>query len=498
MRPRLLFPDRDFSPSDPGIRGRHEMAADLEVEVLVRAMSGDDTFIADVSRAVILDPLVDPVNIAYRQAVLRDLYERPLVAQILYDTAVAGIDQERKVYGGIFRSAGSSLHRSLQVHDAFKPLLHDLRNLADAELDHVRSDSLVEFFGMIRSVLDDEFFARLESHTRVLRGKRGVVLSACFGPGLKGRDYLIRVPGDRPGWFDRLLGRDDSLSFQIAERDEAGARALAALRDRGLTQAAYSLAQSVDHIRDFFISLRTELAFYLGCLRLRSELSRLGAPVCVPEPVPLEELAFSGAGLYDVCLALQMGSAVVGNDVCADGVSFVVVTGANQGGKSTFLRSVGVAHLMMQCGMFVGARSLRASTCARVLTHYKREEDASMTSGKFDEELARMRSLVKALVPGSLVLSNESFASTNEQEGSEVGRKVFRALVESGVRVFAVTHMYDMAHGFLESPVGPTLFLRAGREDDGSRTFRLEPGEPLTTSFGEDLYRQVFGTDDAA
>ncbi|MER8376745.1 hypothetical protein NKH19_22355 [Mesorhizobium sp. M1338] len=63
----------------------------------------------------------------------------------------------------------------------------------------------------------------------------------------------------------------------------------------------------------------------------------------------------------------------------------VVITGANQGGKSTFLRGVGLAQLMMQCGMFVPA-AFCGSVCDGVFTHYKRGEDATMKSGKLDEE----------------------------------------------------------------------------------------------------------------
>ena len=71
----------------------------------------------------------------------------------------------------------------------------------------------------------------------------------------------------------------------------------------------------------------------------------------------------------------------------------IVVTGANQGGKTTFLHSIGLAQLMMQCGMFVPAESFSANLCRGLFTHYKREEDASMTSGKFDEELSRMSAI---------------------------------------------------------------------------------------------------------
>lgn len=105
----------------------------------------------------------------------------------------------------------------------------------------------------------------------------------------------------------------------------------------------------------------------------------------------------------------------MGNEVNADRRRLVIVTGANQGGKSTFLRSVGLAQLMMQSGLFVGAEALRAEDCACVLTHYIREEDATMKSGKFDEELARMSDVVDHVEPGSMLLLNESFSATNER-----------------------------------------------------------------------------------
>ena len=116
-----------------------------------------------------------------------------------------------------------------------------------------------------------------------------------------------------------------------------------------------------------------------------------------------------------------------------------------------------------------------------------------MKSGKLDEELIRMRAIIAQVTRGSLVLLNESFASTNEREGSEIARQIVRALVDSGVKVCYVTHLFDLAHGFYREPPGRALFLRAQRQDDGTRTFRVVEGEPLPTSFGEDVYRHVFG-----
>ena len=130
-----------------------------------------------------------------------------------------------------------------------------------------------------------------------------------------------------------------------------------------------------------------------------------------------------------------------------------------------------------------------------VFTHFNREEDATMKQGKLDEELSRMADIASQLTPGGLLLCNESFASTNEQEGSEIGRQIVRALLESGVRVLSVTHLFDLAHSFYADQSDAALFLRPERHDDGGRTFRLLPGEPLSTSYGPDLYQQIFGAD---
>jgi DNA mismatch repair ATPase MutS len=239
--------------------------------------------------------------------------------------------------------------------------------------------------------------------------------------------------------------------------------------------------------------LRTELAFYLGCVNLREELDRKGVSMNLPLPVAAEERRLSFQGLCDACLALTRGLRVVANDANADRQDLVIVTGANQGGKSTFLRSIGLAQLMMQCGMFVSAESLCSSVRDRLFTHYKREEDVAMKSGKLDEELSRMSDIVDHITPHSMILLNESFAATNEREGSEIAKQIISALLEKKVKIVYVTHLHELARGFHERNVGDVLFLRAERQADGSRTFKLLEGEPLRTSFAEDLYNSIFG-----
>jgi len=205
------------------------------------------------------------------------------------------------------------------------------------------------------------------------------------------------------------------------------------------------------------------LAFYIGSLNLLEQLEELKEPISFPFPMPADEYMYSYKGIYDACLALTMRSKIVGNDMIADNKNVVVITGANQGGKSTLLRSVGLAQLMMQSGMFVPAETLSASVCDALFTHFKREEDNFMKSGKLDEELSRMNEIANHITPKSIILFNESFAATNEREGSEIARQIISALMEKKTRIFFVTHLYDFAHGFYEKKQFNSIFLR-GRE----------------------------------
>jgi DNA mismatch repair ATPase MutS len=280
-------------------------------------------------------------------------------------------------------------------------------------------------------------------------------------------------------------------SFTIPSRDEAGGRILSDLTSRGINLVANAAAQSADHIGSFFTMLKAELGFYVGCLNLAGQLAAKGVPVTVPDPAGPSSLTFSCTDLRDTCLELQSPGPVVGNDVQADGKPLVIITGANSGGKSTFLRSVGVAQLMMQCGLFVTATSYQADVVRGIFTHFIREEDSGMTSGRLDDELKRMSAIACQIGPHCLVLFNESFAGTNEREGSEIGYQVVRALLEAQVKVFFVTHRYSFADSFRRQRTPAALFLRADRQPDGRRSYKLTVKDPLPTSFGEDLYYRL-------
>jgi hypothetical protein len=493
----LMHPDRDLDLGRELPVNHEVLVQDLELATLLGAMANGDKFLLDVAYRVVLARLVDPEAIAYRQRVLADCLQHPEVTRELYALAVEAIEGERR--GWYFTPSERSspdtiLHWALNVMQHLVGVLGKLRRVADEHAASFRSDGFGRFFSMLAAALDDEYFRTIGEHLKHLEFRGGVLMSAELGRGNKGTRYILRRPREL-SWVERLpfRNRGTSYSFQIAPRDVSGAEALREIQGRGINLVANALAQSADHVRAFFQMVRAELAFYVGCLNLYERLADKGEPTCFPVPEPVGEPRLSFEGLTDPCLSLHVEGRVVGNDGQADGKDLIMVTGPNQGGKSTFLRSLGLAQLMMQCGMFVAARRFRADLRDGVFTHYKREEDATMQSGKLDEELARMSAIVDRIGSRSLLLCNESFASTNEREGSEIARQVVDALLESGVKVGFVTHLFDLAEGYHRKGMESALFLRAERAPDGTRTFRVVEGEPRPTSHGQDVYERIFG-----
>jgi DNA mismatch repair ATPase MutS len=497
MRAFLMFRDHDFDPKEKLPWNEPALTQDLELNTLFHAMALGDEFLFEIAKKAVLSGLNNDLStILYRQNILKDCLKNPSIVREIYDIAVEAIEREKKVYFGYWFSKYPSaiLSRSIEVLQMFVGMLKKLSSIADEHADEFESEGFARFFGMLKKELGEDYFASIQDHLTELKFREGVLISAQLGKGNKGTNYMLRKSQDKKQtWIERIFAKKPPVyTFNLHPRDENGFRALSELRDRGINLVANALAQSTDHILSFFTMLRTELAFYVGCLNLHEQLARMGEPMSFPVPVAPPERRHSLRELYDVCLALTMKQKIVGNDVNADGNNLVIITGANQGGKSTFLRSIGLAQLMMQCGMFVPAESFSSNVCDGLFTHYKREEDATMKSGKLDEELSRMSDIVDKITPNSMVLFNESFAATNEREGSEIARQIVSALLEKRLKVFYVTHLYQFAHGFVDKKTENVLFLRAEREADGGRTFKLVEGEPLQTSYGEDLYNMIF------
>lgn len=488
MKANLMFRDKDFDFKANPCFGKDALVADLELKRVLSNMARGDEIISAACGAALFCPLQSTEEIHYRQEILRDVFQNPDAIRQLYETTVETEKKRRSSWHWLSSTYLSTTFSSaIELMKIYTEMLMELRLVADSKLFGFQSEGFRNLLTMLQRELDDDYFAEVNAHLNDLKDRDGMLVSATLGNYLQGIHYVLRRKTRKGFWWRWRF----APSFTIAPRDDAGAADLGNRRDRAINEAANALAQAAEHMEGFFAMLRNELAFYVGCLNLADSLQELGMPICFPSLFSSSSKDRSWQGLYDVSLALTKNAAVAGNDLDTADKQLYIITGANQGGKSTFLRSMGQAQLMAQSGMFVGADSFSAPIRCGVFSHFKKEEDTAMKSGKLDEELARMSKMADHLKGGALMLFNESFSATNEREGSEICRQITKALIENDVELFSVTHLYAYAAAFLGEK--QSQFLRAQRLDGGERTFKVVPGEPLQTAFGEDLYHKIFG-----
>ena len=460
------------------------LLADLELTGILEFMAKGDKVIFNACEDALLRPLQSIDAIKYRQEVLADVRQNPEAVRRLYAIAAAA-DDNNKYFMSATRLT-ETFANAVELLKKYTTMLKDLREVADRKLQDFKSEGFKKLLTMLQAEMTDAFFAEVQEHMTEMRDVDNILVSAKLGPSLLSTGYTLRRK-EKGFWLHWNLAPSFSVN---AEKGADQLEDIRKRRERSISEATSVMVQSTYFLESFFTMLRKELAFYVGCINLSAKMTELGMPMCTPVLKPLESMDRSWHGLYDVSLALTKNAAVIGNDLDAAGKRLYIVTGANQGGKSTFLRSFGQAQLMAQCGMPVGAESFAAPIRHGVFTHFKREEESWMKSGRLDEELTRLSKIVDHLHRGSLVLFNESFSSTNEREGSEIGCQITKALIENDIEIFSVTHLYTFAITYLGNK--EVQFLRAQRRDDSERTFKVQPGEPLETAFGEDLYKKIF------
>ncbi|MCF6173761.1 MAG: hypothetical protein L3J44_08290 [Campylobacteraceae bacterium] len=495
MRVFLMYKNKNFTIEQKFSNHSNIIMSDLELDVLLNAMSRDDEFLYNVSKTALLKILKTQEEISYRQEILKDCLKNPQVLREIYELTLKSILNKQKRWLGIFgRYPSSLLSSSVSLLDMYFELLEDLRKIADTNIQNFSSNGFKRFFSMIQKELDNEYMDEVKKYLKELKFKYGILLSARLGTANEGINYTLRRDNlASKSWFKKMLAKKQKeYTHTLHPRDDAGAKVLRNLRDAGLNEVAISLSKTAEHIDNFFVSLRKELAFYMGCLNLEEKLREIEVPTVFPKIYPMDKRVYFAKDLYDISLALIMKKNITRNNVKANGKTLFFITGANQGGKTTFLRSVGLAQLMCQCGMFTPAHSFETNICSGIFTHFKKEEDRSMKSGKFDEELARMNHIIDGISPNSLVIFNESFASTNEMEGSQIASQIIRALIEKNIKVIFVTHMFELVNFFYQDDYKNAIYLRANREEDGSRDFKIIEAKPLQNSFAKDIYDSIF------
>jgi hypothetical protein len=215
-----------------------------------------------------------------------------------------------------------------------------------------------------------------------------------------------------------------------------------------------------------------EVQFYLAYLEMADRFRGAGLPLCYPHVSRSKEIAVGET--FDIALASKVvpqGGTVVCNDLHLAGPERVfVVTGPNNGGKTTFARTFGQLHYLASLGLLVPGREARLFLPDRIFTHFEREEDIETLRGRFDDELVRVHEILGQATSDSVIVMNESFSSTSLSDALFVGTEVMRQVLELGCLGVYVTFVDEIA-SLSEAMV--SMVSQVVPDNPAERTFKV-------------------------
>ena len=246
-----------------------------------------------------------------------------------------------------------------------------------------------------------------------------------------------------------------------------------------------------DYLDETVAAFDREVQFYLAYLEYVEPFKAAGLPFCYPEVSNGSREDVYPEDAFDLALAGKLvpggGSVVCNGFRRSDPERILVVTGPNQGGKTTFARAFGQLHYLASLGLPVPASRARPSLPDRIFTHFKREEGVETLRGKLEDDLIRLHEILEEATERSVIILNESFSSTSLEDALFLGSEILSRITELGALCVCVTFIDELA-SLNEATV--SMVATVDPDDPAVRTFEVVRMPPQGLAYAVALARK--------
>jgi DNA mismatch repair ATPase MutS len=453
---------------------------DLNLDQIVDAVtSGRDEYNL---KPFFYTPLADLAAITYRQEVMRDL-ERGLL------TSIESFSREMRSVRTHLSAAEKLPYKQqkerwfLNAVEVYCEAVARLRD--DLDQAQLGSHGLLAFRDYVAEYVESDRFRTLRTEAEALKSTLSAIRYCVLI-----KDGTITVRNyDSEIDYSTIVEETFARFKQGAVKDYRGELAVssgmnhveAAVLERValLNPEAFGALENFcaghsDFLEKPITDFDREIQFYLAYLRYIERFKRTGLEFCYPEVLATEKNVSNRAG-FDLALAdklIREGAAIVCNDFFLEGEErILVVTGPNQGGKTTFARTFGQLHYLASLGCPVPGTEARLFLFDRLFTHFERAEDITTLRGKLQDDLVRIHRILTEATPRSIVVINEIFSSTTAKDAAYLGTKIVESLSRFDVLCVCVTFLDELS-SLNERTV--SVVATVVPENPTQRTFRIE------------------------
>ncbi len=518
---------------------------DLDIERIASEMSIDNYHKLSID-ALLSNFTSDPLTIQYRLDIIEDLVNNPGLADGIKGL-IPMIDELTSIIARNQFEEMNLLQTVKRISELgiFVQCIDELKNLLLNFKSNITSEGLKGLLDLIDDITNEESFLSLCTELPKLRLGVSNISSVTIGINLDSMLYpkeaVLVSLNDQPyreqSFFDRISGKftsEDKLTgitplYKINKNSNSDRIMSDTLMAgdkkydyflKALNNNLESLIKSVvrpmvpvvnkylNTNTKFLTKLLPEFCYLLGAVKLIRKLKSSGLSVCKPKVVEIERRICTVKSSYNVILALNthdrnpeadLGGTVVSNDISfGDQGRIFVLTGPNQGGKTTYIQSIGLVQILFQLGIFVPGIQAEISPVDSLFTHFPVEESFDSNMGRMAEECNRLNQIFCQATRYSMILLNESFSSTSSTEALFITREVILGLKVLGTRAIITTHIHELAMNLdiinSSIPGDSTIVSLVSRvdkekssDDSAKRTYKITQGPPIGLSYARDI-----------
>jgi DNA mismatch repair ATPase MutS len=476
--------------------------------------------------------------ISYRQDILDDLIGVPAISGTLRKVVSIMLTNDKSnIYKLSTPDSFTQLDSAVQAFEAYIRCMELMHKLYLENKDKVKSEGVKKLFAFFEGNYSDKHYTRLKKETEQLRaamtGKiRSVTVAVNFNENLVPISVGLAGISDKswessPSVFDRIISlgaknSDHTVMHELKERFREDGRDVLTTTDKELFEALDSATKkyvkTVEDVLDEYqaigfedmYAIEYQLDFYTGVVGMIENARAKGLEMCRPKILPAEKRCARIEGLFDPIYFHEANvwnlnhsdkRSVVTNDISFDeNAGFYVLTGANNGGKTTFVRAVGICQVMAQAGFYVPAKYCEISLTDCIYTHFPKEEQTGIDSSRFTTEIKEFKAISDVISSRSLLLMNESIQSTTPRECVDIAGQLMRIFCIMGVRGVFATHLGELAEEaqtLRNEPnvrTKPESLVVSVNEQTGERLYKVVKGMPTQTSFASTIFEK-YGLD---